>query len=71
MKVGAAPQGKLPDRAGNLEEGTMTVEERRLRAELICLKARYDCYAFAPEIYRVVKELETAIAWLAFRRMAQ
>jgi hypothetical protein len=50
----------------------MTTEEmRRPRAELIYLKARYDCYAFAPDAYRVVKELEIAIAWLVFRRMAQ
>jgi hypothetical protein len=48
----------------------MTTEERRLRAELIYLKARYDCYAFAPEAYRLGKELKIAIAWLVFRRMA-
>jgi hypothetical protein len=38
----------------------VTWTERKLRA---VLKARYDCYAFAPEIYAVVRELETQISW--------
>ena len=35
-----------------------------LRAERLMLVARYDCYAFSPAIFLVVKELETEISWL-------
>jgi hypothetical protein len=42
----------------------MTGDERKLRAELATLKARYDCYAFAPEIYAVVRKLEMEIGWM-------
>src|SRR4029077_15544068 len=35
-----------------------------LRAERLMLVARYDCYSFSPEIFLVVKELETEISWL-------
>ena len=34
-----------------------------LRAELWMLKSRYDCYAYSPEIFIVIKTLETEISW--------
>ena len=34
-----------------------------LRAELLMLKSRYDCYAYSPEIVIVIKTLETEISW--------
>ena len=34
-----------------------------LRAELLMLKSRYDCYAYSPEIFIVIKTLETEISW--------
>jgi hypothetical protein len=42
----------------------VTWTERKLRAELKMLKARYDCYAFAPEIYAVVRQMEIEIGWI-------
>ena len=41
--------------------------ERRAQSELSSAP-RYDCYAFSPELYRVVKKLETDAAWAAHTR---
>lgn len=40
----------------------MTAAARR-RAELMLLRARYDCGAVPPGVYAAIKELETAISW--------
>jgi hypothetical protein len=40
--------------------------EARAERDFIC--ARYDSYAFSPELYRVVKKLETDAAWAAHER---
>ena len=42
----------------------MSAETAMLRAELMMLKSRYDCYAFSPAIYGVVRNLETEISWI-------
>jgi hypothetical protein len=42
--------------------------EGEARAERAFICARYDCYAFSPELYRVVKKLETDAAWAAHER---
>jgi hypothetical protein len=42
----------------------MSAETAMLRAELLMLKSRYDCYAFSPAIYAVVKNIETEISWM-------
>lgn len=34
-----------------------------LRAQLLMLKSRYDCYAYSSEIFIVIKSLETEISW--------
>jgi hypothetical protein len=46
----------------------MIYAEKRLRAERLMLLARYDHYAFSPELYRVVRKLETDAAWAAHKR---
>jgi hypothetical protein len=51
----------------------MTQEQLRqiegaARAERAFICARYDSYAFSPELYRVVKKLETDAAWAAHER---
>ena len=40
------------------------MSETLLRAELLMLKSRYDCYAFSPAIYAVVKNIETEVSWI-------
>jgi hypothetical protein len=39
-----------------------------LRAELALLRARYDSGAVSPAIYRVIREIETALAWAEHRK---
>lgn len=40
-----------------------------LRAELTLLRARYDSGAVSAAIYKVIKELETDIAWAEHREV--
>ena len=47
------------------------MSETLLRAELLMLKSRYDCYAFFPAIYAVVKNIETEISWIEHGRGAR
>lgn len=47
----------------------MSPQERKLRAELAWLQSRYDCGQVSPALYAVIKELESQIAWLAYRRI--
>ena len=49
----------------------MSAETAMLRAELLMLKSRYDCYAFSPAIYAVVREIETEISWIEHGRAAR
>jgi hypothetical protein len=42
-----------------------------LRAQLMKLKRRYDCYAFSPAIYAVVRNLEIEISWIEHGRGAR
>jgi hypothetical protein len=40
---------------------------QRLRAELAHLRARYDHGVVSPEVYGVIRELESELAWLEHR----
>jgi hypothetical protein len=46
-------------------------ETTTLRAELMMLKSRYDCYAFSPAIYAAVRNLEIEISWIEHGRGAR
>ncbi len=51
----------------------MTQEELRrvegeARAERAFICQRYDTYAFSPELFAVIKQLETTVAWAAHTR---
>jgi hypothetical protein len=46
---------------------TRLTKSQRLRSELAHLRARYDCGAVAPEIYGVIRGLESELAWLEHR----
>ena len=48
----------------------MSAETAMLRAELLMLKSRYDCYAFSPAIYAVVKNIETEVSWIEHKGRA-
>jgi hypothetical protein len=40
----------------------------QLRCELQSRRARYDAGAASPAIYKVIREIETQLAWLAHRQ---
>jgi hypothetical protein len=42
-----------------------------LRGELRWLRARYDDGKISPAVFAVIREIETAIAWIEHRREAQ
>lgn len=39
----------------------------QLRSELMMLRARYDDGAVSPAVYKIIKDLETRLAWLERR----
>jgi hypothetical protein len=39
-----------------------------LQSELMNLRARYDCGQVSPAVYRVIRDLETDIAWADHRQ---
>jgi hypothetical protein len=46
---------------------TRLTKAQRLRAELAHLRARYDHGAVSPEMYSVIRELESELAWVEHR----
>jgi hypothetical protein len=44
------------------------VQAAELRWRLLHLRARYDDGAVAPAVYRVIREIETYLAWLQHRQ---
>ena len=56
-----SPSARPPTRL--FEGSVMSTETAMLRAELMMLKSRYDCYAFSPAVYGVVKNIETEVSW--------
>jgi hypothetical protein len=51
--------------------GDILMSAAMLRAQLMMLKSRYDCYAFSPAIYAVVRNLEIEISWIEHGRDAR
>ena len=47
---------------------TAKAASARRRAKLATLRARYDGATVSPAIYKVIKELETQVAWLEQRQ---
>jgi hypothetical protein len=39
-----------------------------LRSELATIRARYDSGAVSPAIYSVIRQIETEIAWIEYKR---
>jgi hypothetical protein len=50
------------------EQPTAAPTTRALREERMFLLSRYDSYAMAPAIYKILRDLEVELSWRQYRR---